>query len=235
METLTLNAAPRTDVGTRKVSELRGKNQVPAVVYGKKQAPLMVSVDAKIFGKMLKVAGESTLIDLAVEGSKTPLKTLVQDVQRDPVSDSVIHVDFRAVSMDEKLHVKIPFNFVGESFAVKSMSGTLVKNMEEVEVMCLPGALVNHIDVDISSLKSFEDKVRLHDVKLPEGMELVAKTDEVVVLAAPPRSEEELAELDKAVDMDVSKVEVAKKEKKEEEGEEGAAPAAEEKKAPEKK
>lgn len=212
-----------------KSMEVRAAAQIPAVVYGKKQPSMNIMVDGKIFNKMLVTAGESTIIDLAVEGSKAPLKTLVQDVQRDPVSDAIIHVDFRAISMDEKLRVKIPFHFVGESAAVKGQGGTLVKNMEEVEVLCLPTALVSHIDVDISPLATFEDKIRLHSVKLPEGMEVAAKTDEVVVLVAPPRTDEEMAKLEGAVDLDASKVEVVKKEKKageEEEGAEGAAPEA---------
>jgi len=221
MQAVTLNAVPRTETG-RKLAEVREKKLIPAIIYGKKHAPQMVSVDSKTFSKMVHGGGETMLVDMMVEGAKAPIKALIQDIQRDALTEAVLHVDFRAVSMDEKLKVRIPFEFVGESGAVKNLGGTLVKNMEEVEVLCLPTALVNHIEVDISPLVAFENKIRLHDIKLPEGMTQVGEGNEVIVLVAPPRTDEEMAELDKAVELDASKVEVVKKEKSEEEGEEGA-------------
>ncbi|PJE58421.1 MAG: 50S ribosomal protein L25, partial [Candidatus Portnoybacteria bacterium CG10_big_fil_rev_8_21_14_0_10_36_7] len=114
-----------------KLNALRRDGFVPAILYGHdvKNAPL--SVSAKEFEEVLKQAGESTLVDLTIEDKK-PVKILIHDVTRDPVSSDPIHIDFYQVNMKEKIKTQIALVFVGESLAVKEMGGVLVKNAHEV-------------------------------------------------------------------------------------------------------
>jgi large subunit ribosomal protein L25 len=158
------------------------------------------------FLKAFKKAGESTIVNLVIEGSSKPV--LIQDVQHHYLHDQPIHVDFYAVNMSEKLKAKIPIHFLGESNAVKAMGGTLVKNLTEVEVECLPADLPHAIEVDISQLVTFEDTVRISDLKISDRVKILASPDEMIVATQPPRSEEEMKELEQApVAEDVTKVE----------------------------
>lgn len=229
MEILTLKAASRTLRG-RKTNQLRAEEQVPAVVYGAGIDPKNVTIDRGEFTRLYKKAGESTLVELQIEGEK-PLNVLIHDLQFDPMRDEVTHADFRAVDMSKKIEAEVKLVFVGESMAVKSLGGTLVHPMDTVLIRALPKDLLSEIKVDISALATFEDTVAIKDLPVPEGVEIMEEMNQTVALVEPPRSEEEMAALDKAVEMDVTAVEKVEKKKEEEEGEEGAegTPAAEKK------
>ncbi|MDD4901259.1 MAG: 50S ribosomal protein L25 [Patescibacteria group bacterium] len=169
------------------ISEKDGKAQVirkagfiPAIMYGASAANKSIKVKKHDFAKAFKVAGEFNLVDLSV-GQDKPVKVIVKDVQRDGLTDNVIHIDFYQVDMAKKILTEIPLHFVGESKAVKDLGGTLVKNMDTVKVSCLPGDLVSHIEVDISKLVEFDNFIRLHDLILPQGVELASATNEAVV------------------------------------------------------
>lgn len=196
MTTLTLHATTR-DVRGKKNKSLRTSGTLPGVLYGHGVQPRALSVANGEFVRIYRKAGESTLIDLTVDDA-TPTKVIVQDVQRHPISGAVIHVDFHQVSMTEKLHTEIPLSFVGESRAVKELGGILVKNLGQVKVEALPGDLVPEIPVDISALATFDNIIYVRDLALPKGIAVREGTDEVVALVTPPRSEAELAELEKA-------------------------------------
>ena len=236
METQTLQASARTHRG-RKTHHLRVESKIPAVVYGAGIEPKNVTVDRGIFTRLYKSAGESTLVELQIEGEK-PLNVLIQDIQYDPLRGDVIHADFRAVDMTKLIEAEVKLFFTGESMAVKALGGTLVHAMETVQVKALPKDLVSQIDVNISSLATFEDSIKIKDLPVPAGIEILDDADQTVALVEAPRSEEELAALDKAVEMDVSAVEKGETKKKDEDAEEGegaegakgAAPAAESKK-----
>jgi large subunit ribosomal protein L25 len=204
------------------------------VIYGPATEPKSVSVDRKALLLAYRAAGESTLVDLSLDGGK-PLKVLIQDLQYDPLTSEIIHADFRAVDLTKEITANIKLHFVGEAAAVKELGGTMIHALDEIEVRALPTALVHSIDVDVSKLKTFDETIKVADLVLPSGITLVDDLNETIAVVAPPRSEEELAELNKAVEVDVTAVEVEKKEKKEEEeAAEGAAPT-EEKKIEEKK
>ncbi|MEK9130890.1 MAG: 50S ribosomal protein L25 [Patescibacteria group bacterium] len=226
METIVLNATKRTDIGRNNFAA-RAEGQIPAVVYGSDIQPQSVSVESSAFSRTLRSAGESTIVDLTVEGTKEPIKVLIQDVQRDPVRSNVIHVDFRQVNMLKLIEAKIPLNFIGDSAAVHALGGTLIKSLEEIEVRCLPSKLVHQIDIDVSVLKTFEDAIHVSDLVVPEGMEILTEGNYTLATVEAPRSEAEMAALDAAVEVDVTAVEVEKKGKEEEaaEGAEGEAPA----------
>lgn len=226
MNSVTLTAAPRTVLG-KAVAALRRSGKIPGIVYGKAGSqPIVFEVAA--FKKTYTVAGESSLVDLVIDGQ--PRKVLIADVQFDPVTSAPIHADFHEISMTEKLTTDIPVIAEGEAPAVKEQGGILVKNLTAVKVQCLPSDLVHEIRVPLSALKAFGDLIRLRDIAPPPGIAFLIDPDTVVFAVAEPRSEEELKSLEGKVEVDVAAVEVAKKEKKAEEGEAEAAPAAKEKK-----
>lgn len=211
-EAIVLNAQTRTHVGKHS-DTLRRQNVLPAVLYGHGVSNANLSIDYRQFEKVYRTAGGSRLIDLQISDQK-PVKVLIHDVQRDPVTDRYIHADFHQVKMTEKLSASIALEFVGEAKAVKEAGGILVKNLTEVKVECLPQDLVQSIEVPITSLNTFDDMIRVRDLQIPHGITVKEKDDEVVVGVQPPRSEEELKSLEEKPEEKVEEVVVAGKEKK---------------------
>ena len=163
-----------------KAKTVRRTGFIPAVIYGSGVTNKSIKVKKHDFEKAFHIAGEFNLLDLSIGGDKAT-KVIVKDVQRDGLTDNIIHIDFYQVDMAKKIFTEIPLNFIGESVAVKDLGGTLVKNMNTVKVSCLPGDLVSHIEVDISKLVNFNQFIRLQDLALPQGVELASATNEAVV------------------------------------------------------
>ena len=233
MEKIKLSAKKRVERGRRtKKGKLEGL--VPAVVYGKGVPTESLWINALDFKRLIKKAGESTLINLDIDG-KNPRNVIIYEMQRDPVRDQFIHVDFFQVKMDEKIKTEVELVFIGESPAVKELSGVLVKNMDKVEIECLPADLPSSIEVDISPIKTFDDYIYIKDLNLGKGVETEIDPETVVALVSPPRSEEELKGLEEKVEADVTEVEGMVK--PDQPGEEGleAGEKDPEKKEPEKK
>lgn len=190
---IALKAASREET-RKKIKRLKKQGKIPAVLYGHKIKPKNLWLDWTEFEKAYKLAGESTLIDLAVDQAK-PVKVLIQDCQADPLTNQFNHVDFHQVRMDEKIHTEISLKFSGEAPVVKELGGILVTNIHALAVTCLPQDLVHEIEVDLSSLKGLADVIHVSDIKLPPGLTVKAAANEAVVLIQPPRAEEELAGL----------------------------------------
>jgi len=149
-------------------------------------------------------------------------------VQKDPLKATIIHIDLYQVDMNKKITTEIPLHFIGESEAVKELGAVLVKTIDSVEVECLPGDLVNHIDVDLSVLKNFHDAIKTNDLKLPAGMKLVNETNDIVANVIEPKAEVEEVPVEE-VPVEGEGAEAGEKEEGEEK--EGAkAPAKESKK-----
>ncbi len=177
------------------------------MLYGNKLENKNLQVDYNTFAKVYKTAGESSLVDLSVENA-VPVKVLIHEVSRNPVTHRFAHIDFYAINMTEKLTTRIPLKFVGEAPAVKELGGVLVKTIDELEISCLPNDLVPEIEVDITRLKTFSDMLHTSDIVLPKGITAMAKTNEVVVKVTAPRSEEELKALETEVKEEVGEVKV---------------------------
>lgn len=207
-DTFTLKATKRDGIGRQQVKNLRKQGMIPAVVYGHKVAPTTVMVEVNPFLKVYKAAGESSLIELAIN-EDAPVKTIIQEIQRDPVTDNVSHIDFYQVNMTEKIKAEVELVFEGVAPAVKELGGILVKNLSHIEVECLPGNLPHAITVDISALKTFSDNIRVRQLVIPEGVEVLSDANDTVVLAEAPRSEEELKALEETVVENVAAVEVS--------------------------
>ena len=173
----------------RAKKEKLGADFVPGVLYGKGVENKTLKIKKVDFDKAFKAAGESNLIDLDFGGEA--VKVLVKDTQHDVVKNFFTHVDFYQVNMKEKITTEIPLHFIGEAKAVKELGGALIKDLDALEVECLPADLVDHIDVDISVLNTYEDAIRVNDLKLPKGMVLVHHTNEMVAAVKEPKIEEE--------------------------------------------
>ena len=205
---------------------MRESGSIPGVIYGPQFKPVSIVLPKRDFLRVFQEAGESMLIDCVIEGQKDPVSVLIQDVQYDPLRDDVAHVDLRQVDLSQKIEADIELKFVGESFAVKSEGGSLVKTADVIKVKCLPKDLVHEIEVSIDSLKTFSDVIKVKDIAVPAGMEVLSHAEDVVAKVAAPMTEEELKALEEKPVVDVSQIEVAGKKKEEEEAAEGEADAA---------
>ncbi|OGZ75318.1 MAG: hypothetical protein A3G45_00920 [Candidatus Staskawiczbacteria bacterium RIFCSPLOWO2_12_FULL_37_15] len=219
---ISLNAKVRKEVG-KKTKALRESGKIPAVVYGPGVKNISLEIDRLEFQKIFKEAGESSLIDLKIGNENRPV--LIHEIQKDPISDKIIHIDFFQASLKEEVEVTVPLVFEGVAPAIKELGATLVKNMTEIQVKALPQNLPHEIKVNIEELKAIGNHILVKDLPLSEGVTVLKKPDEIVVsISAAEKVEEELAkEIEEKVE-DVGKVEKEKKE------EEAAEPPKEEKK-----
>lgn len=192
---LSIKAKPRTVFGKQN-KKLRSSGMLPAVLYGKGKESQALEVTRKEFEKVYRLKGENTLVNLVIEG-KGERKVLIHDVARHFLKDSPIHIDFYEVDLTRNIRTKVPLHFVGTSPAVKELGGVLVKNLGEIQIEALPGDLPPFIEVNIESLKNFNDLIRLGDLKLSEKIKPLGHTEDVIISVQAPRSEEELAELEK--------------------------------------
>lgn len=220
--TFNLNVKTRTVTG-RGVKNLREQNLIPAVIYGKDVPSKNLIVEYLPFSRLYKEAGESTLIDLKIDEG-APVKVLVQDAQMDPITGKFAHVDFHQIKMTEKIKVEALLKFIGEAPAIKELGGTFVHSVDKIEIECLPQDLIHEIEVDISVLKTFEDRIHIKDLKIPDGVKILSDAGATVAAVEAPMTEEELKELEAKPEEKVEAVEVVEKEKKE--GEAAAAEAA---------
>ena len=189
-----LKADRRDAAGKGAARKLRATGQVPGVVYGHGMEPVPVAVDGRELYHVLHTdAGSNVLIDLAV-GSDRHL-TLAREIQRDHVRGQFLHVDFLAVRRDEKIHVEVPVELVGESHGVKE-GGVVEHHLWEIRVQCLPGDVPERIEGDITKL-GIGESLKVGELTLPPGIEVLTDADETVLSVVPPpiiQVEEEVAE-----------------------------------------
>jgi len=230
MTDFVLKATTRKVIG-KQVKKLRENGEIPANMYGHDSKNQNLSLNFISFNRIFNDAGTSNLVDLVVDENQ-PVKVLLKEPDYHPVSNKPLHIDIYKVKMTEKLTTEIPLNFVNESPAVLEQEGSLVTNRDALEVECLPADLVSEFDVDLSLLKTFDDVIKVGDIKVSDKIEILNDLEEIVAQVMPPRSEEELEELDAAVEENVEAVEVTG-EKPAEEGEEGVEPTTEAEAKPE--
>jgi large subunit ribosomal protein L25 len=209
---ITLEVKKRDKKEKRVVLQKNG--MIPAVFYGRKEKSTPISVVSNDFVKVWKKAGESSIISLKCTGEEDK-EVLIQDVDVDPLKGVPRHADFYVIEKGKKLKIKIPIEFSGVAPAVKDFGGTLVKVMHEVEIEALPKDLPQHLIADISLLVTLDSQVLAKDIKLPEGVTLVIKPEEVVASVAEFKEEVEKP----AETIDLESIEVEKKGKEVKEGE----------------
>lgn len=193
LKDIELNTQERKVTGN-KLKTLREKGFIPAIVYGAGKKNISIQVDYQEFKKTFEEAGESTIIKLKI-GNEAK-NVLIHDIAKDPVNDKIIHVDFLQVRMDKAITAEVVLVFEGEAPAIKELEGTLVKSITEVEVEALPKDLPHELKVDISGLETFDDHIKIKDLKLPEGVKVLVDSGETIASVAAPRTKEELEELE---------------------------------------
>ncbi len=203
-----LLAQVRTETGSKAARKLRALKRIPAVLYGAGEAPTNLTIDLKEFEKVWMDAGESSIVSL--RGLSSDKDVLIQEVSVDPIYGVPTHVDLYAVRKDVKVEVDVEIMWTGTAPAEKELGGTLIKVMHEITIEALPKDLPHEIEVDIANLKTFDDQIRIADIKLPSGVTAVADPEEVVALVQAASEEE--AETGPT---DVASIEVEKKGKEE--------------------
>ena len=200
----------------KNLKSLRREGLIPAELYGHGFKNVHLAVDLKDFEKVFAEAGESTVINLLIGGDSSRFageagkkSALVHDIQKNFLTDEVIHIDFYQVRMDEKIKARIPLEFVGEAPAVREFSGILNKTISEIEVEALPADLPRYFEVDMTKLKELNQSVYVSDLKIPAGVEILIEPKTVIATVTPPLEEEKIEEA--PVDLSAVKVETEEK------------------------
>ena len=176
-------------------AEKRPEGLLPAVVYGPEvEENILIHLNSVEFDKLYGKAGESALINLSIEGEKEPREVLVKDVSSDPVKTMFLHVDFYQIKRGQKLEIEAQIVQVGEAPAEKVHSGILITNLDSVTLRCMPRDIISEVKVDLGLLKTFDDRIKVKDLNLPDTVEVLADLEEVVALVAPPTVEEKPTE-----------------------------------------
>lgn len=180
----------------RATNALRAEGTIPGVMYGDGTEPVSLAMDRNAIQKIYNQVGESSVITVTLDGTEHPV--LIQEMQYDPLTDFITHVDLRRVDLTKKVDAAIRLVMVGEAPAVKELGGTLLQTLDEVEVEALPNALVPEIEVDATVLKTFDDAIHVSDLVLPEGIEVKTEGTRTVAGVQAPRTSAELEALDEA-------------------------------------
>jgi large subunit ribosomal protein L25 len=187
MEKTVIQAKKRAVVG-KQVRALRRDGMLPAVIYGYGIDPISIVLDAHSASRILARASSSTLVTIELAGKQYP--TLVREKQLDFIRNVLIHVDFLAVSMTEKITASVGIQLEGAAPAVKDFNAIIVNNLTELEVECLPSDLPERFIVDISGLAQIGDGVYVRDVAPPANVEILSDPDEIIVVATAMAAEE---------------------------------------------
>jgi large subunit ribosomal protein L25 len=220
MKTVDLAVEKREKFGKGHAKRLRKTKRIPAILYGHKRESLALELSLTDLENVLKTGGGNVVLSLRISGMKKgdAPTALIKDLQVDPLTDVIRHVDFHAISLTEKIRVKVPLHEKGEAAGVKE-GGVLEHVHWEIEVECLPTEIPEKIDVEIEHLK-INDAIHVKDLHLPAGVVSAMDPEEVVFTVLPPMKEEvPVAAAEEAP----TEPEVIGK-KKEEAAEEGEAP-----------
>lgn len=190
MKSVPLTAHARTVGGRNAVKQLRESGRVPTVMYGRKQASRSLEVATRDLDLVIgHSASENILVDLEITGESLRRLALVQEVQHDPLSGAILHVDFHEVAADEKVTLQIPLESVGVPAGVKE-GGVLEHVLFKVKVRALPEHLPAVLEVDVSQL-GLGSVLHLGEIPAPEGVEILGDKKVPVLAVAAPRTEVE--------------------------------------------
>ena len=203
----------REKFGKAAIRDLKKQGMIPAVVYGLNEPPVAIAISPKAVARVLATdAGMNSVMFLQREGTDIQRHVIIKDLQRDPITGRLRHVDFMRVDMSHKVRVKVPVRLVGTAIGVKSEGGVLDFAHREIEVECLPSLIPAHIDVDVTALK-VGDSIRFDQLSLIPNVALVGDAHQVVCSIHGKAAEEEVTPEGAAP---AAEPEVAKKGKKEE-------------------
>ncbi|MDY0094057.1 MAG: 50S ribosomal protein L25 [Candidatus Vecturithrix sp.] len=193
MERVQLTSTIRTGRGKGAARQLRRQGYIPAVLYGGPTGNLALSVNTHELHQIIaKGFGETSLIELTIRDADESQRAsvILKDYQLDPVVRELVHADFQEVAMDQEIDIEVPIEVTGKAPGV-SEGGVLEFLMREVSIRCLPGDMLNHIDVDVSSLK-IGDSLSVSDLQFDEKYQILTPAETLIVTVSVPISEEEL-------------------------------------------
>lgn len=194
MEQIELKTQKREVLG-KKVKNLRREGLIPAVLYGHDIESLPLQIEERELNRVLTQAGGHRLIALKIGRAKNPQMALAREVQWDVITSRPLHVDFYAVVMTEKITTAVPLTLVGEAPAADQAGVILLQGLDEIEIECLPGDLIEAIEVDLSALKEMDQAIYVKDLRVSPAVEILTDPEELVAKvawAAPEEVEEEV-------------------------------------------
>src|SRR4030042_3948438 len=190
MKRLELEVSKR-DITGKKVRFLRRQGIIPANIYGHRIASTAINVDAKSLKHLLAHAGMTDLISLKMDDSKNPLRVLVREVQRNPINDDLLHVDFYQVRMDEKIKADVPIVFVGEAPVLKKVKNSSVLHLiDSLPIEALPDDLPHSLEVDVSGLEELDSTITEKHLHLGDRITLLSDPEQMAVKVIEARKEE---------------------------------------------
>ena len=186
-------SAQKRELFGKKVKRLRQEGLVPANVYGSKVKSVAIKISYLDLKKVYKQAGETSVINLLIEGEKETRPVLISDIQANPVSKQVLHIDLRQVDLSQKISANVPIEIIGESEAVVQ-GAVLVTPRDEIEVEALPNDIPEKIELDISTLKQMGDTITVADIKVDKKkVKIKLEAEELLVQLQEQAKEEEPA------------------------------------------
>lgn len=192
MEQIELSAATRDILG-KKVRFLRRQGLTPVNLYGRNVKSTALQVDTTQLKHTLAKAGKSSLVALKVDSAKRPKMVIIRDIQREPLTGGLLHVDLYQVKMEERIKIEVSLLFVGEASAIRDRGGILVQNMNSVEVECLPANMPHNIEVDLSVLTELDQAVHVKDLSVDEGITILTDPEQSIIQIARSKVEVEIA------------------------------------------
>ncbi len=194
MEEIRIKAEARKGRGKGPARKMRREGAIPAVLYGKDVEPLALSISSRDWWLLETHARSNAVIKMELtEGAKVQERpVMVKNVQKRPVDDKVLHVDFLQVSMERAVQVEVPIHLVGSPVGVVK-GGVVDQHLRAAMIESLPGQIPEFIEVDISNL-DIGDSIHIHEISLP-GIKLLDPPDVAVVGVTPPEKEEKVEEV----------------------------------------
>ncbi|MHB8178033.1 MAG: 50S ribosomal protein L25 [Vulcanimicrobiaceae bacterium] len=192
MTTKTLSIERREKTGTTSAHALRSEGKVPAVIYGHGTQPLHVAFDERAFADALHHGGRTAILTLSL-GDSPNETVLVRDLQRDPISNRILHAELQRISEHESVHARLPIVTAGVARGVKDFAGVMDVLLHEIEVEGPADALPQHIEVDVTPL-GIHEHARAGDIALPSGLKLLTPADTVIVAIEASKTARQLEE-----------------------------------------
>jgi large subunit ribosomal protein L25 len=189
--------ASKRDVLGKKVRFLRRKGLTPANVYGANIESIPLQIETSLLERLIAKVGRNALVTLRIDGKQRV--AMIRDIDRDALTDILLHVGFFQVEMTHKVRVEVPLIFIGESPVEKISRLMLLHNISVLQVEALPSDLPRNIEVDISQLVEANQTIHVRDVQVSEGVEVLTDPDDVVVQVMESRFEVEAEEVEAEV------------------------------------
>ena len=190
MSEMSIQVEKREKTGKGGCRQARMRGLIPAVVYGSGKDSVPVQVDRKTFLDLMKKAGsENPIFLLKLSDTGQERHAMIRDMQKNPLSRQVIHIDFQRIDMTHKVRVTIPVELVGTAYGVKVEGGLIDFVVREVHVECLPGDIPNHLEMNVTELHAGHHAAA-KDLKLPEGVTLLDDPERVILSVVHARTEE---------------------------------------------